>query len=324
MDSKTRVLMALSCEKPDRVPFNFWMDRRLMSQYEEKIGHRHWRVTHFGADVIETFPNLSWPTGPMENRNGSDWLTGPCFDDWSQVDSMLLLPDPNNEQVYSLIAEDLHEFPDKAVLLDMQTGWGIIAGCMRGYEHVYLDMYEHQEEFKKLCQRILDIQKVVVERACQMGITSLYLMEDLATTKGLSISPAMMEEFIFSYVRELIEIAKSYEIPVLWHSDGCIEELVPHLLELGVSAVNPLQPNVNDTKAFMDRFSNKMAVYGGLDNCFVIPEGTPTQVSQHVLDQFDTLGCSTGGLIFSTHDIPLITPCENVDAMVDTIKQCVY
>jgi hypothetical protein len=29
MDSKTRVLMALSHQKPDRAPFNFWMDRHM-------------------------------------------------------------------------------------------------------------------------------------------------------------------------------------------------------------------------------------------------------------------------------------------------------
>ena len=55
MTSKERVLAALEFRRPDRVPFNFWMDRRLMAQYEEKYGP-DWRVRVFDADVVETFP----------------------------------------------------------------------------------------------------------------------------------------------------------------------------------------------------------------------------------------------------------------------------
>jgi len=66
MDSKTRVLMSLSREKPDKVPFNFgWIVADV--SYEEEIGHRHWRVTHYGADVIES----SWfriSFGPAVSR----------------------------------------------------------------------------------------------------------------------------------------------------------------------------------------------------------------------------------------------------------------
>ena len=112
MDSKTRVLMALAHEKPDKVPFNFWMDRRLMSEYEREIGHHHWRVTHFGADVIETFVGMDFPKGPGEDHNGSFWQTGPFLQDWRDFDT-IPLPDPNQESVYETIKADLSEFPMK-------------------------------------------------------------------------------------------------------------------------------------------------------------------------------------------------------------------
>jgi uroporphyrinogen-III decarboxylase len=300
------------------------MDRRLMDEYEKRLGHRHWRVTHYGADVIETFPLLDFPTGPMEERDGTSWLKGPVFDDWNQADE-LAMPDPRDDTVYGLIKADLDEFPDKAVILDMQTPWGIVAGFIRGYEHVYLDMCMEGEAFKKLCSRILEVQKVVVERVCAMGITALYLMEELATSQGLSMSLEMTAEYVFAYAREMAEIARAHEIPILWHSDGNILGLIEHLVGLGVKAVNPLQPNVNDTKAFMERFGGRLAVYGGIDNCFIIPESSPEGVRQHVLEQFDQLGQPHGGLIFSTHDIPLKTPRENVEMMVATIvEECVY
>jgi uroporphyrinogen decarboxylase len=323
MDSKTRVLMALSHEKPDRVPFNFWMDRRLMSEYEREIGHHHWRVTHYGADVIESFHSLLFPEGPTLQQDGTAWSTGPLFESWKEAEG-IKMPDPNEEKVYELIKADIKEFPDKAVFLNIVTPWSIIAS-IRTYENIYMDMYECPEGFKKLSRRIADVMKVVVERACQMGVTAVYIQEDLATSKGLAMSPQMIKEFCLEYAKDFVEIARSYGKPVVFHSDGMVFDLIEPLLEFGVCAVNPLQSNLIDPIEFKKRFGNKIAVYGALDNCFTIPEGTVDRVRSHVLDVFEILGKPDGSLIMSCHDIPLGTPRENVEIMVETIKQrCLY
>ncbi len=322
MDSKTRVLKALNHEKPDRVPFNFWMDRRLMAQYEKEFGHRHWRVTHYGADVIESFPYLIFPSGPKEERDGTAWTTGPCFDSWDNIND-IPMPDANDEKIFALIDADLKEFPDTAVLLNIITPWGVIAE-MRTYEFIYMDMYERPEEFKKLSRKILDLQKIVVEKACKRGVTAIYIQEDLATSKGLSMSPKMTNEFCLDYAKEMTEIARKYDKPVLFHSDGMIMDLIEPLLDIGVAAINPLQHNIIDPGKFKEVFDNKIAVYGALDNCFIIPEGNPAQIRKHVLDVFEKLGRPDGSLIMSTHDIPQETPRENVEAMVNAIKECIY
>ncbi|MBN1437227.1 MAG: hypothetical protein JW936_09135 [Sedimentisphaerales bacterium] len=324
MDSKTRFLMALAHEKPDCVPFNFWMDRRLMDQYEKQIGHRNWRVTHYGADVIEAFASLEFPTGKMVEHTGTNWLQEPLFEDWSSADS-IKLPDACDEAVYDDIKRELKEHPDTAILLDMPTAWGLIAGLMVGYERAYMDIYQYEDEFKKLSRRITDVQKQAVEKACQLGVTALYLMEDVSTTQGLSMSPGMIREYVFDYAREMKDIADSYDIPTLFHCCGKItDELADMFVELGVNAINPLQPSVNDTADFAAKYQDKLAVYGGLDNCFTIPQGTPAAIEEHVFRQFELLGKPSGGLIFSSHDIDVSAPKENIETMVSAIKHCVY
>jgi uroporphyrinogen decarboxylase len=323
MDSKTRVLKALDHEKPDRVPFNFWMDRRLMGEYEKRIGHRHWRVTHYGADVIETFPALAWPQGRSAHESGSDWIVHPLFTDWSKADD-ISLPDPTDEDAYALIRQDLEEFPDKAVFLDVGTTFGLIAN-MRTHKAVYMDMLDHPEEFLALSRRICDVLNAVLERACELGVTSVYLMEDLASTKGLMMSPAMIRRFCLDFAREQAEIARSAGVPVLFHSDGQVADLLPLLLEIGVCAVNPLQNHLHDYSEFQRVFGEHLALYGGLDNSFTIPDGSPEDVRRHVLDVFEAIGKPDGALILSSHDIPLNTPAENVEILVKTIREeCIY
>ncbi len=320
MNSKTRFLKALNHEKTDRPPFNFWMDRPVMMEYEKKVGHRHWRVTHFGADVIETFSSLSFA---KDTADDDVWNQTVPLQDWNLADE-IIMPDPNADKVYKTIKADLDEFPDHAVVLDMITPWGYIAG-MRGYENVYMDMYDVPEQFHKFSRRLTDMLKVVVDRACKMGITALYLMEDLADRNGLSIAPNMIDEFCLSYAKELADVAKENGVPVMFHSDGNVGDLVEHLINIGVKAVNPLQPHLNDAVEFKQKFGDRLAVYGGLDNCYIIPNDSPEKVRKHVLDVFEKLGKKDGGLIFSTHDIPVGTPEENLEMMVKTIKEeCVY
>ena len=169
MDSKTRVLMALSHEKPDRVPFNFWMDRKLMTEYEKKLGHRHWRVTHYGADVIESFPILAFPRGKYIEVGCASRLSEPYQISWENIGS-IPMPDPNAENVLDIIKTDMEQFPDKAVIMNVITPWGVIA-AMLGYEQIYMDVMDHSEELRTLSRRICNVFKVVVERACKLGIT---------------------------------------------------------------------------------------------------------------------------------------------------------
>lgn len=322
MTSKERFLAALNHQKPDRAPFNFWMDRPVMQQYEQKIGHRHWRVTHFGADVIETFPAIACcPTQPF--ADGPYALSHEPTFEWQDVAS-LPMPDPHHPGVYTLIETDLREFPNHAVILDTITPWGHIAGA-RTYEKIYMDMYDYPDEFHALSRRITDTLKVVVERACKLGITALYLMEDLCDRNGLSIAPHMIEEFCLNYAAELAAIARAHGIPVMWHCDGNVSGLIPLLKKIGVHAINPLQPHLNDAAAFKREHGKDLAVYGGLDNCYIIPNESAAAVRAHVLNVFEILGKPDGALIFSTHDIPVGTPEENLETMIRTIKEeCVY
>lgn len=325
MISKERFLMAINHQKPDRPPFNFWMDRRMMADYEKEFGHRHWRVLNYGADVIETFAELNWPKGPAVEKYGTTWVTEPLFESWDDIDiDKLPLPDPYSEDVYELIRRDVEEFPDVAVILALPTPFGMIAN-MRTFNNIYIDLIQHRDEYKRLASRISNIYDIVVEKACEIGITAFYPMEDVANANGLSMSPEMINEVCLNYSASQMEIAKSHNIPILFHCCGKSMDLIDQLLPLGVKAFNPLQPHLNNLNEFKQKYGKSIALYGGLDNSFTIAKGNPEQIRQHVLDVFNIVGKKDGGLIFSTHDISIDTPAENIEMMVKTIKQeCFY
>ena len=314
MTSKERVEYALSFKEADRMPFNFWMDRRMLEDYDKKFGE-DFRVNHYDADVIEVFPILAWPEGESEMRDGTCWRIKPLLEDWSKADE-LVMPEVT-EDTYADIRRNLEKYPDKAVFVNIPGPFTIL-NAIRLLDNVYYDVYDYPEEMHRLIKRIMDIQNEVIKEIVKMPITAVYFQDDIASSKGVMLAPQMLDEFVFDYFKEGIAAAKAAGKFVVFHSDGNVTDVLDRLVELGINAVNPLQPEFNDFEAFKKKYHRRLAVYGGMDNTKIIPLSTAGEVRAHVRDVYNKLGAG-GGLILSSHDIPIYCPQENVDAMVEEI-----
>ena len=319
MTGRERVLCALNFQEPDRVPFNFWMDRRLLAQYEQKYGV-YFRVEHYDGDVIETFPFAAWPCGPTKESEGSLWVTEPLLKDWSKVNELVLPSVETSPNLFDMTDDALAKHPDKAILVNI-CGPTTILHNVRLLDNIYYDFYDYPDELLELCKRVMAIQTEIIREAVKKDITGIYFQEDICSSAGPMFSSQILETYIFDLMKEGIEIAKNAGTKVLYHSDGNVTAVLDRLCELGFDAVNPMQIEFNDFKAFKAKFDGRMAVYGGIDNTKIIPNGTVEEVRAHIRYIYDTLGRG-GGLIMSSHDINVDCPECNIDAMVDEIKRC--
>jgi len=94
----------------------------------------------------------------------------------------------------------------------------------------------------------------------------LWVWEDLAFKQRPFVSPAMYRELLFPAHRRLFQWAHARKLPVILHSDGFVEPLLPDLIEAGIDCLQPL-----DVKAGMDllrvkkQFGDRLALIGGMD-----------------------------------------------------------
>jgi uroporphyrinogen decarboxylase len=70
------------------------------------------------------------------------------------------------------------------------------------------------------------------------------------------ISPATWREFFRDRLAGIIAAARAVrpDVRVIYHSDGHIEPILDDLVELGVAAVNPLQPEHMDALRIRRRY----------------------------------------------------------------------
>ncbi len=235
-------------------------------------------------------------------------------------------PDPGDPGYTDGLAEEareLHETTDYAI--EASSGfysfWEL-ACSLRGYEQMLLDLAGNQEFVSALLARILEINLKGTGRFLEKAgpyIDVFRTGDDLASQENLLMSPATFRQLLKPVYQRYFELVKAKtQAKIVFHSDGNIVPLLDDLAEIGVDAVNPVQPSaVGDTAELKRRFGHKLAFVGGIDTQTVLPFGSPAEVASEVRRRIRDLGPRGGYVLAAVHSIQVDVPPENVLAMCD-------
>jgi uroporphyrinogen decarboxylase len=107
-------------------------------------------------------------------------------------------------------------------------------------------------------------------------------------------------------------------LPVIMHSDGQIQPIIPDLIEIGLTALNPVQPEVLNHAWLRQSFGDRLAYYGGISTQSVLPNRSPEDIKRAVQDCIYQLAPEGTGLILApSHRMMTDIPLENVTAILD-------
>ncbi len=192
---------------------------------------------------------------------------------------------------------------------------------LRGFDNFMIDLVERPALADYLLDQLTAIARnsaVVLARA---GVDILVLDDDVAMPTGLLLSPAVWGRFFRPRMAEIIRAAReaASDLLVLYHSDGDFTALVPDLMEIGVNAINPVQPDCIDAAALRRRFGPGPAFWGTVGSATLWDAGSPDAIRRDVRDRIATLG-PAGLLLCPAYDVDF-TPLQNLEAFFDAARQ---
>ena len=145
--------------------------------------------------------------------------------------------------------------------------------------------------------------------------------DDLGMQTGPMMSPAMYCEFFKPRHKLLWSRAKELaDVKVMLHCCGGVRELLGHLIDAGVDAINPVQISCSgmDAAELKAEFGNDITFWGGgCDTRDILPNAAPEQVAEHVRRQVEILKPGGGFVFQQVHNILANVPPQNVTAMFD-------
>ena len=111
-------------------------------------------------------------------------------------------------------------------------------------------------------------------------------------------------------------------LPVILHSDGDIRPILPDLVEIGMTVLNPVQPEVLDHNWLRSEYGSKLAFYGGISTQSAMVARNERSVREAALACANTLASNgTGLLLGPSHRMQSDIPMESVDAMLDVFSE---
>ena len=115
-----------------------------------------------------------------------------------------------------------------------------------------------------LLDRLADLARRNAEALARAGVDVLALDDDVGMPRTMMISPHHWREFFKPRLARIIAAARAIkpDLRMLFHSDGYFEPIVGDLIEIGVNAINPLQPEHMDAARIRRQFGPRLALWG--------------------------------------------------------------
>jgi uroporphyrinogen decarboxylase len=227
-------------------------------------------------------------------------------------------PDPHHPRLMAEAAEIIARFGSQYFLAP-NLGFCLFerAWSLRGFESFLMDLALNPAFVEDLLERITEIQVVLARRFVALGVDGGYFGDDYGAQKSLLFSPHTWRTSFKPRLARMFAVFREAGLPVILHSDGDIAEILPDLVEIGLTTLNPVQPEVLDHSWLKHTFGDRLAFYGGVSTQTVLPHGTPPEVNAAVKSCVEILSTDgTGLLLAPSHRLTADVPVGNVDALL--------
>ena len=259
-----------------------------------------------------------------------DWVEFPINDTELSTLDAYAWPEPDPLELVAELrtrAEHLRATTDYALVGSGVIGGGVFEQACRvmGMEPFMMSMLTAPEFANRLVDRITDIYIESVDRYLAQvgGLIDVFTFWDaVATQQGWMINPDSYVEVIKPRQKRLFEVIRSRtDAALFYHGCGAVYELIPHLIEIGVDIINPVQVSAEgmDSRRLKAAYGDDIVFWGGgVDTQKVLPFGTPDEVRDEVKRRIDDFAPG-GGFVFATvHNIQAFVPPQNIEAAYDT------
>ena len=302
MKPRERVFATLERKQPDRVPrFEIWIDtlHGALGQDDPEAAY-----VNFGQDSL-MMPTINPPESNAW-RNGVDewgrvWRDGMFVDGVVKTDEDLERYTPPLDYVEQFfhagrIEEVRRAYSDHCLIFGTHIG-PFTAGYMAmGFERFFFRFFDDQKFLRKLLDVRTEWCIAMYRKAVSLGAELLVLGDDAGHVGGPMVSPAMWAEFILPCHKRIVD---ALNVPMIWHSDGDTEPLLPMAVEAGFVGIHGLDPMAGmDLVKIKQEYGKDLVVIGNVD--VRVLHGYDLHAVRAEVDRCVELGAPGGGYMIAS------------------------
>jgi len=328
--SKEYVVDTLNHKEPDRIPYHVDFTSQAFDRMADYTRDPCFAVPF--APYLHSIQYWGWPTeapgnsgffkddfGVLWNRNGADKDIGVIGTPVIHKPDLTLWSDPKPDE-----ARLRTEFQ---AIIDSASGRFTIAGIgfslferawsLCGMENTLVYMLSEPEFMHGLLDRICEVNLKLIDIANEYPFDGFYFGDDWGQQRGLIMGPKLWREFIKPRLKLLYARASKNGKYVIQHSCGDIRELLPDLIDIGLSCYQTFQPEIYDIEKTKSEFGRDLSFWGGISTQRLLSRASPGDVRRETTRVMEIMGKGGGYIAGPTHAVPGDVPPENILTMFD-------
>jgi uroporphyrinogen decarboxylase len=211
----------------------------------------------------------------------------------------------------------------KMIAYSDQVGFGLLHRYM-GVEGTLITMAEDPEWVKEMAiahaNLLISMHEILVRRG--FTFEALYLSNDMGGKGGPLFSPQFYMDQLFPADRLLYEYFSEKGMPLILHSDGNIEALIPLLIKAGFSCLEPFEVKAGqDFFRLYERYADQIVLMGGIDVRLMSDDRELRFIDEEIRRKFAAAKKYGRYIYHSDHSIPDNVSFSRYKSIIDLIKR---
>lgn len=351
MSPRRRFLAALHNQQPDRVPVFDWITNR--SLYERQTGRRpvgfEGRLAvrlnrSLGLDAVWAptggFPGLSHGVEPLTwldddgfldewgiryRVSADSWplafaVESPVKDavDWQQLKK----PDPSEPWRQQYVRDARAELDgvageDLALVAGIRGPFSSLFILM-GLAGISYALFEAPDLIDEMLDAFASFWTSIGQRLIDEHLVdAIVIHEDMGSNTATFLSPKHMRKYVLPHLRREVEALAGQGTPIILHSCGNINALLPDLMSMPFAGLNNLQRGASmDIAAIKAEYGERICLIGNVDASDLLPYGNRNEIEAAVVNCLRIAAPGGGFILASDHSLHDGIPLENVDAFI--------
>jgi uroporphyrinogen decarboxylase len=264
-----RLKTALYCEQPDRVPLcELLVDHRIKEAFLGKsfrpLVDLREEVSFWinaGYDYVPLFfAGYNFPgmkSGWAEEHKGA--ITN--LEEFEKYPWHI--PAENDYSILERVGEFL---PSSIKIISGTAGIFERVWQLMGFETFCRKIYTEPILVSKMFEKVGSIVFDVYRKLSQYSIIgALWISDDIAYNSGPMVPPRIYRKYLFPWWKDIASLCQKHDLPLLLHSDGNLYTLIDELLEIGLNALHPIQPEAMDLAYLKKKYGGRLCLIGNVE-----------------------------------------------------------
>lgn len=334
MDSRDRVLKALSFQRPDRVPvvpfvisfaakyaglrfIEYCKDASKLAKAQVATAERFkLDAVYVDSDAVVDIEAMGAEVKYFEDEVPT--ASNPAVKSLDDVRS-LEIPDPQRDGRLPIWLDAVkilrRDAGDHLAVFSNINGPFQIAAQLRGITNICMDFYRNPELVSELVGLSTKAAIAMARAEIDAG-TDAIVLGDAMSSSSL-ISPAHFERFSFPYIQRVIrEVGNA--VPFLLHICGDSTRIIDKMVETGTRFLE-VDAYV-DLRTIAEKYGKSIGVRGNISPALLL-NGKPAEIEGRCREAIEASTKLGGFILGSGCELPKNTPHVNLETMIDSAEK---